>query len=471
MTLRINNGVVVTPYGKFAADVLCSSGKIKALLAQGDQSDTADEVLDASGLLVFPGFIDPHVHSRDPGMTEKEDFHHSTRGALSGGVTTVLEMPNAMPPVTDAATFKERRAHHAEHAWVDFGLWGMTLGATNLEEIGPLFDEGAVGVKLFWGYPLRRDTKTAIHNLSEVVSDNVLLPPNNGEVLSLFKEVSRVGGVLAAHCEDRALMDSAEQELGHPMATYEDLLAVHSDLAEATSIAIAAQFARVTRCHFHVVHLASAQGLDVVRQAQRSGAPVSAETCPQYLTLTNESYERVGPLMKVYPPVRTDADQQALWSGISDRTITSIGSDHAPHTVDEKQARFDTQPAGVVGVETLPSLMVDAMLREMLSPEKLAWVLSEQTARLYGLWPRKGAVVPGADADFTLVNPHAEHVIRNEDLHSKHPVSPWNGVRVRGSVAASIIRGEVRMRHGEPTGECAGEFVPAKHGGRRANNE
>lgn len=463
MKLRVDNGTIVTPAGTFLADVLCDEGKIAALLAPGEAA-AADERVDAAGKLVFPGFIDPHVHSRDPGLSHKEDFSHSTLGALCGGVTTLLEMPNAVPAVTDVATFRDRMAYHAERAWVDFGLWGMALGDANLDQIEGLFAEGAVAVKLFWGYALRRDTKTLVYNVGDEPPENLLLPPGNGGVYALFEEVARVGGVLAAHCEDQQLVASATERLGRPVTTYQDLLTVRSDLAEATSIAVAAQFSRATGCRFHVVHMASAAGCQVVRDARARGVPISAETCPQYLTLSDESYPQVGAVMKVYPPVRTPADQEALWAGIADGTVASIGSDHAPHTAEEKSRGFDTQPAGAVGVETLVPLMVDAMSRGRLRPERLAEVLSEQTARLYGLWPRKGALLPGADADLTIVDPAARRVIRNEKLHALHPVSPWNGVEVQGAPVASVVRGEVAMRDGEPAGERRGRFVPARHG-------
>src|SRR5207248_2585062 len=146
-------------------DVVCREGTIERV---GDANrESVDEQIDARGLLVFPGFIDPHVHSRDPGLTHKEDFAHSTRAAAVGGVTTLFEMPNAIPPVTTAAIFEERAAQHGRVASVDFGLWGLALGAENLAEIGALFEAGAVGVKLFWGYALHRQTRTLVYNLGD----------------------------------------------------------------------------------------------------------------------------------------------------------------------------------------------------------------------------------------------------------------------------------------------------------------
>jgi len=458
LKLVIRNGTVVTPQGRYEADVVCEEGHISALVAPGEASGGEEEI-DASRLLVFPGFIDPHVHSRDPGLTHKEDFAHSTRAAAAGGITTLLEMPNTIPPVADAETFRERVEQHTRVASVDFGLWGISLGAENLSELEGLVREGVVGVKLFWGYALNRRTKQLVYNVADEPPENLILPPGNGEVLEIFRTMARAGGLLAAHCEDREVLESAQKSLGRDIEQYEDLLASRPDTAEAVTIAVGAEFALTTGCRFHVVHTSSERGLQVVRSARKRGVPISAETCPQYLTLTDESYEKVGSVMKVYPPVRRAADLEALWEGVRDGTITSAGSDHAPHTIEEKQQGLATQPAGAAGVETLVPLMVDAAVTGRISPERLAWVLSEGTARLYGLYPRKGVILPGADADLTLVDPEGEIEIRNENLHSKHPASPWNGWRLRGSLKAAVLRGEVIMRDGEPVGEPRGRLV------------
>lgn len=462
MRLLVANGSVVTPDGVQEVDVLCEDGRIVALHERGLKAEV-DETLDVAGRLVFPGFIDPHVHSRDPGLTEKEDFAHSTLGALVGGVTTVIEMPNAIPPVDSVEVFHQRREQHEKVAWVDFGLWGLSVGAGNVDQLRPLVEAGVAGVKIFWGYALRRDTRQLVYNIDDEPVENLLMPPDNGVVLSVFREMAEAGGLLAAHCEDRDILTTSERSLGHPIESYDDLLAARPDTAESTSIAIGAEFARTTGCRFHVVHLASARGVEVLRTAQARGIPVTAETCPQYLTLTDEDYERVGPMMKVYPPIRTPRDQDALWEAVADGTIVSIGSDHAPHTIEEKSRGFATQPAGAVGCETFGPVMVDALFRGKTTVERLAEVMSTSTAKLYGLYPRKGVIRAGSDADLTIVDPNATRVVRNEDLVAKQPVSPWNGFSLTGLPTAVVLRGEVAMRDGKPVGEQRGRFVPARH--------
>src|SRR5918997_2436608 len=221
MKFVIRNGVVVTPQARYSADLVCEDGLITALEGP-NLSSGADEEIDATGLLVFPGFIDPHVHSRDPGLTEKEDFAHSTRAAAAGGVTTLFEMPNAIPPVSDVSVFRDRAEQHARSACVDFGLWAISLGAENLSELPALIDEGAVGVKLFWGYALHRETKQLVYNLADEPPENLIMPPGNGDVLDIFEQVARARGLLAAHCEDREVNEAAQRALGHEVEGYED---------------------------------------------------------------------------------------------------------------------------------------------------------------------------------------------------------------------------------------------------------
>ncbi|MGB3413467.1 MAG: dihydroorotase family protein [Microbacteriaceae bacterium] len=462
MRLLVKNGTVITPEGEQDFDILCEDGLIIGLLERNHQEE-ADEIVDASGKIIFPGFIDPHVHSRDPGLTHKEDFSHSTLGALVSGVTTILEMPNAIPPVDSVAVFNERKEQHAKNAWVNFGLWGIAIGESNMKDIPELFEAGVAAVKVFWGYALHKDTKELVYNSSDYPADQLIPPADNGTMLRMFEQVAKSGGVIGVHCEDKDVLLAGERSLGHPIESYEDFLQSRPAAAESISITAASEMAKITGARFHVVHMASKEGVDAVRAAQARGIKITAETCPQFLTLLDEDFDRIGATMKWYPPIRKRADQEALWGAILDGTISSIGSDHAPHTIEEKQRGFTTQPAGGVGTETFGAGLSAAFLERKVDLRTLADVVSTKTAKLYGLYPRKGAIQVGSDADLTIVDPQAEVTIKNEELVAKTKISAWNGMTFKGIPSESIIGGKLAMQNRQPVGERKGQFVRAQH--------
>jgi dihydroorotase len=464
MSLLVRGGTVVSSAGRRVADVLCEDERITALLDPGSEV-RADEVIDATGLLVFPGFIDPHIHPRDPGDTHKEDFAHASRAAAAGGVTTLLVMPNAVPPVTDVASFRRRAEEHSAVAHVDFGLWGLSLGTVNIGDLAGLFAEGAVGVKLFWGYALDKESKRLVYNTADRAPEDVIPPANTGDVLEIFQAIAGAGGILAAHCEDHDILDVAQRQLGHAPEAYAELKAARPDVAESSSVAVGIELARATGCHFHVCHVSSARATHLVRLAQQDGLPVTAETCPHYLLFVAADCAGRDAAMKAYPPVRDVADRDALWAGVADGTIASLGSDHAPHTLADKTQAFATAPAGMVAVETMAPLLLDQMNAGRITAERLSWALSEGTARLYGLYPRKGAVAPGADADLVLVDPDATWTIRGEDLHSVQKHTPLEGTAVRSMPVMTILRGSVVAKDREPVGEPGGRLVRRTSGG------
>jgi len=458
--LVIHGGTVVTPGGKFDADIWCVDGTIEALTTARPVA-RADEVIDARGKLVFPGFIDPHIHSRDPGLTHKEDFAHATRAAAAGGVTTVIDMPNTIPPVTDLDTYHAQVRRQADVAFVDFALWALAVGVDNLSDLSALLGEGVAAVKLFWGYSLTRDEKRIVWNLGDEPEDRIIRPPTNGQVMELFDAIARTGGVLAAHCEDLQLVEVCHRKLGRRPRDYEEFLMSRPDAAEASAIALGIEFARATKCRFHVVHVASARGIELIRRAQRDGIAVTAETCPHYLWFTNEDYDTVGPVMKVFPPIYRRRDRARLLQAVAAGTVQSIGSDHAPHTLEEKTGEIATQAPGFIGVEVLARAMLDLANRGWLSVERLSWVLSEGTARLYELYPRKGAILPGSDADFTIVDMSAQWTVRSEVLQSKNAITPWDRVSGIGAPCQAIVRGHVVMDGGQLVGEAIGQHVRA----------
>jgi dihydroorotase len=458
MSLLVRGGMVVSPEGRRAADVLCEDGAIAAVLEPGSEV-AADEVVDATGLLVFPGFIDPHVHPRDPGDTHKEDFAHASRAAAAGGITTLLVMPNAVPPVTDVASFRRRAEEHGAVAHVDFGLWGLSLGMANIGDLPGLFAEGAAAVKLFWGYALDRQSKRLVYNTADKAPEDVIPPASTGEVLEIFGVIAGAGGMLAAHCEDRDILDVGQRRLGRAPEAYSELKVARPEVAESSSVAVGIELARATGCRFHVCHISSGRATHLVRLARQDGLPVTAETCPHYLLFVAADCAGRDAAMKAYPPCREPEDRDALWAAVNDGTITSLGSDHAPHTLEDKTQPFATAPAGMVAVEMMMPLLLDRMNAGRITPERLCWAASEGTARLYGIYPQKGAILPGADADLVLVDPAARWTVRGEDLHSVQKHTPFEGTEVRGMPVTTILRGSVVARDRKAVGEPGGRLV------------
>jgi dihydroorotase len=459
MSLLIRDATVMTPAGAQPMDLLCSDGRIEIAADRGAiPVASAEEVVEGRGLLAFPGFIDPHVHTRDPGQTHKEDFAHATRAAAIGGITTILDQPNALPPVRDASVVAARVEHHTPEAQVDFGLWGIALGADNLSELGAMQQAGVVGCKLFWGFGFDRRTGALVYGAAD--GDHVTPPISNGEVWELLRHAAALDLLIGLHCEDRSILEAAARA-APSIVDYETLNEARPIVAETAAISLAIEVARAAGARIHILHVSSGRGIELVRAARATGVSVTAETCPHYLTLTAADYDTVGPAMKVYPPIRDAGNQDALWGAINDGTVPSVGSDHAPHSLDERSGSLAAQPAGAVGIETMVPVLIDAALRGRASIERLSWVLAEGTARLYGLFPQKGSLRPGSDADVTLVDPEAAWEIDNSKLHSKTKLSPWHSRRGRGMPVMTILRGQVIADHGDLRSPPAGRFVPA----------
>ena len=457
MSALVQGGMVVTTTETRQADILVRDGRIDRV-QPGIRPEEADEVIDASGLHVFPGFIDPHVHARDPGQTHKEDFAHLTRAAAAGGITTVLVMPNAVPPVDDPSSFSSRARHHEAVAHVDFGLWGLVLGRETLEELEALRDAGIVAAKLFWGYAFDRRTRTLRYDSAGASEDELIPPATNGDVWRLFEAASEAGITVGMHCEDHSVISAAAAVRG-PVEGPLDLLRTRPPVAESIAVTSAIELTQATGAHAHLLHMSSARAITLARRAQSDGLPVTAETCPHYLTLEPDELKGARGRTKAFPPARGGLDTEGLWRGVVDGTITSLSSDHAPHAESERSGTYARQPAGIAGTETMVPLLLDAWRRRKLSLELLADRLSESTARLYGLHPRKGSLQPGADGDLTIVNLERPWRIEGARLHSKDRITPWEDVEGQGAAVTAMVRGRIVMRDGQPLGDPIGRLV------------
>jgi len=432
--LLIKGGTVYTPEGPRHVDVHVIDGVITRV--EPDLGARGARVVDAAGMYVLPGGVDVHVHSRDPGFPEKEDFATLTEAAAAGGITVVIDMPNTVPAVDSAGVLESKAALARSKARVDFGLWGLIRSTTTSDELEEMAAAGAVGFKAYLAYSFSLSRKQVLYSPGADEPD--LEPPADyGTLARLAPAVARLGLPLAIHAEDPAVLAS----LRRPLLTYEDLLDARPPEAEAVAIAAAAAVARDAGAHLHIAHLSSELGLRAAEDAMRNGANLTLETCPQFLLLTAEDFDRVGAHMKMLPPIRTAADRDALVDGLKRGVITVVSTDHAPHTDDEKAQPFDAVPAGSPGVQTLylSCLQIAKDLGDVwLGPR---WV-SEAPARLVGLEQSKGAIASGFDADIVIVDPTAKSRVAPQHMRSRQRHSALEDKEFDFAISQVYLRGE-----------------------------
>jgi dihydroorotase len=441
--LILKNGTLVTPRESFKADIAVKDGKI-ALLGDFDSSVAAREIFDAEGKHILPGVIDAHVHFREPGLTEKEDFETGSAAAAFGGVTMIADMPNTLPPTSTTARFTEKARIAREKSYIDFGLFAL-LSNDNTEEIDELIQAGALGFKVFLG-----------------TSTGDIAAPSTSVLLDQMRKIALTNMRIGFHAENsdiNAYFTAICKKAPHDA---EGLLLSQARpvISEALAILTAISFASMTGAAIHIHHITSRDGARLVAKAKRLNINVTGETCPHYLLLDADS----GAAAKVYPPIRDKSHRDKLWEALNNRTIDIITSDHAPHTDSEKKLPLWEAPAGLSGVETSVNLMLNEVNKGTLTINDYARIASEAPAKIWGIYPQKGNLLPGADADFTIADMEKKSVIQNSGLHSKNKNSVFDGIEVRGIAAATIVRGRFIMKDGKLTGaKGAGVLVSPAH--------
>jgi allantoinase len=415
--LVIRGGTVVGLHGARKADVVIDAGSISAVTAPGE-GGAARRQIDASGLTVFPGAIDAHVHFDSPGRDSWEGWASGSLAAAAGGVTTVIDMPiDSDPPTVDPDAVRAKRAAAAASSLVDFGLWGG-LVPHNAESLGPLLQSGIVGLKAFMcdsGWPS--------------------FPPCGTDALSRgMTAAARAGLPVAVHCEDPSLFGPDECD--------------RPESSEVTAVATAAAIAASLGARLHVVHCSSAAAVAEATRWPR----VTVETCPHYLTLTDADARRIGADALCAPPLRDEANMVGLWRALHGGFIDTIASDHSPCPPSGKSG--PTPFAGISGVQTALSVL-------LTFGSLLPWEVSRlRTAAAFLLrLPRKGAVKPGFDADLALVDPDARWTVSATTLHDRHRRSPYLGTSLRGVVTTTIVRGVVTYEAGGQAADAGGQFV------------
>jgi allantoinase len=451
--LVIAGGTVGTAGGPRQVDVHISDGVITALEERSAGHPGGARVVDASGMYVLPGAIDVHVHGRDPGFPEKEDFGTLTRAAAAGGVTTVIDMPNTIPGVDSGGVLESKAALAHSNAHVDFGLWGLIRSGSTPEQLESLAQSGATGFKAYLGYAFSLSRKQVLQKLDSDDPD-LEAPPDYGTLLRLAPVVAELGLPLVIHAEDPGILSAFRR----PLESYADVLASRPPEAEAVAIAAAAAITDSFGARLHIAHLSSALGLRAAEAAMRDGSRLTLETCPQYLWLTDADFEKLGTLMKMYPPVRTAADRQALIDGVDQGVVGIVATDHAPHADAEKARSLEDAAAGSPGVQTLylSCLELAKRLGDVWKAQK--W-LCEAPAALIGLQESKGRIAPGFDADLVIVDPQRSTVFRPAQMRSKQCHGALEGLESSFSIVEVYVRGRSVVRKGRAAGEPIGRMV------------
>ncbi len=455
----IANGRVVTETGIEHLDVALKGGKIAALLTPGTTTE-ADERIDAAGKLVIPGAIDIHFHCRAPAYPERGDFATETMAAAAGGVTTIFEMPISKPCCATGDIFRARKKLGERDSYINFALYGAP-GLLDRGEIADMVNEGAIGFKIFMtGAPAGRDDEF-----------EGLCLPDVPELYQALQMVAETGLVCSVHAENNQLLEWHTEQL---KAAGRNDVPSHGESrpphVEALAVAMLLSMNETIGANLHIAHLSSRETLDVFRRFKRTGSTASAETCPHYLLFTEADLTRVGPYAKINPPLRQPEDQAALWEGLREGSLMAVTTDHSPFTVEEKErARTDIwrTPPGAPGVEELVLGMMDAALKGKLSIHRAVALISTNGAKRFGIYPKKGVIAVGSDADLVLYDPDTTTTIHEEMLFSKARACDklYHGMTFQGQVVRTLVNGKTVFHNGQITGQRGwGQFVrPQPH--------
>ncbi|HYY88635.1 MAG TPA: allantoinase AllB [Chloroflexota bacterium] len=440
----VKNGTVVTSDTAFETDLAIKDGVFVAIGAPGALDVAAAEEYDARDQHVLPGVIDGHVHFREPGLEYKEDFGSGSRAAVMGGVTTVIDMPNTKPTTSTAEFVELKRRLAEEKSYCDFGLLGLLVNES-VEHLRSMAEVGVVGYKCFLGM--------TIGNIPA---------PDDGTLLDGLREIASLGMRVGFHAENDEIMQHLIRQLqaagrSDPLAHLESRPA----LAEVESIQRMGLFARHAGTKIHIFHLSSKDGLEMIDEWRAKGVDLTCETGAHYCFLSAEDMRTLGPLLRMNPPVREPGHGDALLQGLVDGRVTNIATDHSPHTREEKlNPDIWKAISGFAGVETSVRLFLTyAVNTGRMTLQQYVRASSEGPARAWSLYPRKGAIRVGSDADLTIVDLGREDVIEEARLHGKNNINPFEGHRTKGAAVATVVRGQIVMRDGELVGPPRGRMA------------
>jgi allantoinase len=417
--------------------VIVEQERIQAVNAAHDIPAGA-QVHPLGDLVLLPGLVDSHVHINEPGRTEWEGFATATRAAAAGGYTTLVDMPlNCLPETTTVAALEAKRAAASGQCRVDWAAWGG-LTDDNAEHLLPLAQAGVAGYKCFLVYP-------GIEGLAEV---------SRAGLEAAAPILAKTGLPLLVHAELAEYLYAGADE---NWSQYASWLCSRPDMSEVAAIRMLLELCRKYGFRLHIVHLATALALDDLRAARAEGLPVTVETCPHYLHFCAEEIGDGATLYKCAPPIRSRDNREALWQGLREGVIDLVATDHSPCPPAMKAGDFRNAWGGIASLSVALPVMWTEIRQRGLGLERLARWMSTEPARLAGKLGRKGAIAAGYDADLVVFDPDAQFTLRKEDLHYRHPVSPYLGENLNGRVIATYLRGNEVFREGLFRGPALGK--------------
>jgi dihydroorotase len=429
----IRNVTAIFPNGRAVTNVLLRDG----LIASVDAADhtAADEIIEATGMVLFPGLIDDQVHFREPGLTHKEELATASRACASGGVTSFLEMPNTKPSATTQELIDQKYAIASQKSVVNYGFY---IGAT-ASNLGSLKSAINVpGIKIFIGS-----------------STGDLLVDDQDALEQIFAETTLP---ICAHCEDESTVRANQAAIGSPLK-----IADHSRIRDERAAVIATKRAidlAVRHKHrFHVLHVSTAAEIPLVRDHREL---ITAELCPHHWHFNIGDYDRLGSLIQMNPSIKTAEDNRLLWQALCDGAIQVVATDHAPHTLEEKRQPYPNSPSGLPAVENYLALLLDRASRNECTWEQIASWTSDAPARVWGI-VGKGRIEVGYDADVVLVDPLARRTIENETQWTKSKWSPWSGLTLQGWPIHVWIQGDEVFGNGAIKAVNCGEKLTFDH--------
>ncbi len=441
-TFAIDNARIITGGKTITANILVEDEKIRSIGRQ--ESRGADKRLDVKGRFVLPGLVDGHAHLHDPAFTLREDFASGSLAALAGGVTTVVEMVLSTP--VDTPERVKTKIHEGERSSIiDFSLHAGMMNPHNLQNVKKIAKIGVRSFKTFTCRPYYVDDQG---------------------IVSLMRETEAQHSILNVHAEDEETANANFEKLAangrkDPIAHAE----WKPNIAEERAVRKVTDHAHSLRARVHISHLSSAEGVRVIRAAKRAKVKVTAETCPHYLTFTRKDMRKQGPYLKMNPSLKGLEDVQTLWGALRNGTVDMVTSEHAPGTREEKEVGWrDIWRAwgGIPSIETmLPVMLSEGVSKRRFSLSMVQRVCCENPARIFGLYPKKGAIVRGADADLVVVDLKVKQKVRAEHLHYKVGWTPYEGWIMKGWPTVTIRRGQIAFEDGQTnSGLSPAHFLP-----------